>query len=149
MEKKRRIHDSKLVAAASANPKTGSGGGVKINVCAVCIECIYSAFSSLCLTHYPLASFIHFFAHKTQCSASSIEGNCTDEEGYFPEKVVKTRRRGGQLEFLVKWHGFHESNNTWEPREHLVDTGVCKYQCLAFLPSSLLLKYRTLHIDMK
>jgi hypothetical protein len=41
------------------------------------------------------------------------------EEEWEVEKIVKTRRRGKEIEFEVKWKGFGEEENTWEPLENL------------------------------
>jgi hypothetical protein len=42
------------------------------------------------------------------------------EEGtYYVEKVLDSRRRGGRDEYYVKWEGFSDSENTWEPIENL------------------------------
>mmetsp|Transcript_846 Transcript_846/g.1400 ORF Transcript_846/g.1400 Transcript_846/m.1400 type:complete len:465 (+) Transcript_846:47-1441(+) len=35
------------------------------------------------------------------------------------EEVVGKRGRGPSLEYLVKWVGYNESQNTWEPSDHL------------------------------
>jgi hypothetical protein len=44
-----------------------------------------------------------------------IEG----EEEWEVERVVRTRRRGKKVEFEIKWKGFGEDENTWEPLENL------------------------------
>jgi hypothetical protein len=42
------------------------------------------------------------------------------EEGtYYVERVLDSRRRGGRDEYYVKWEGFSDSENTWEPIENL------------------------------
>jgi hypothetical protein len=38
---------------------------------------------------------------------------------YEVEKILEHRTRKGQKEYLVKWKGWPESNNRWEPEEHL------------------------------
>lgn len=58
----------------------------------------------------------------------------TDEEDlaadgadiYQVEKIVKHRIHGGQPQFLIKWAGFPDSHNSWEPRENILDDRVFK-----------------------
>ena len=41
-------------------------------------------------------------------------------EEYFVEEVVARRTtKGGGVEFFVKWVGYDESQNTWEPMSNL------------------------------
>ena len=45
--------------------------------------------------------------------------NAELEEDFVVEKVVNKRIRDGAVEYLLKWKGYDNSDNTWEPREHL------------------------------
>lgn len=41
------------------------------------------------------------------------------KETYKVEKVLKTRKRQGKTEYLIKWLGYPESFNSWEPESNL------------------------------
>src|SRR6266496_284719 len=40
-------------------------------------------------------------------------------ERYIPERILKQRIRKGQLQYLVKWERYPESEATWEPADSL------------------------------
>lgn len=41
---------------------------------------------------------------------------------YHAEKIIKSRRRNGQVQYLVKWANYPSSENTWEPEENILDS---------------------------
>ena len=50
----------------------------------------------------------------------------TDDNVYQAERILRHRMRNRKPQFLVKWAGFPESHNTWEPRENLLDKRLLK-----------------------
>jgi chromobox protein 5 len=43
----------------------------------------------------------------------------TEDEEYEVEKILGKRKRQGGVEYLIKWAGYDNSQNTWEPEENL------------------------------
>ena len=41
------------------------------------------------------------------------------ENKYKVEAILAHRKRGRQMQYLVKWKGYDPSNNTWEPETNL------------------------------
>lgn len=61
-------------------------------------------------------------SHEAAASAQSTEEDDDDDEVdqvYEVEKVVGMRKRRTRIEYLLKWKGYPESENTWEPVENL------------------------------
>jgi len=44
----------------------------------------------------------------------------TEEDAYIVERVLKTRKRNGQLEHFVKWRGYADKFNSWTTDLHTV-----------------------------
>lgn len=40
---------------------------------------------------------------------------------FAAEKIVNKRKRKGKVQYLIKWVGFPDSANTWEPEENILD----------------------------
>ena len=44
-----------------------------------------------------------------------------DPDVYGAEKILKSRKRQGRLQYLVKWAHYPVSESTWEPEENILD----------------------------
>ncbi|SGY55487.1 BQ5605_C139g13418 [Microbotryum silenes-dioicae] len=56
--------------------------------------------------------------HAAEPAAIIVQGN----EEWEVERIVDEKGKGKRKKFLVKWKGWADSNNTWEPRSHLEET---------------------------
>merc|ERR1712226_541614 len=56
--------------------------------------------------------FARFSLHDTQ-------SKMVEEEEYVVEKILDKRITAGKIQYLIRWEGYGEEENTWEPKENL------------------------------
>uniref|UniRef100_A0A3B5K5X2 Chromobox homolog 8a (Pc class homolog, Drosophila) n=1 Tax=Takifugu rubripes TaxID=31033 RepID=A0A3B5K5X2_TAKRU len=50
-----------------------------------------------------------------------MELSAVGESVFAAESIIKRRIRRGRWEYLVKWKGWSQKYNTWEPEENILD----------------------------
>ena len=48
----------------------------------------------------------------------------SDQNIFTAEKILKKRKRNGKTEYFIKWKGYSNRENTWEPDDNIIDTSL-------------------------
>ena len=61
-----------------------------------------------------------FPTREQQINRPEPEAQIDGEDAYEVECVVDKRTRRGRVEYLVKWIGYADHENSWEPKANLI-----------------------------
>ena len=50
---------------------------------------------------------------------NTVPATTEEEEFYTVEKILDKRKKGKRVTYLVKWQGYSDEDNTWEPVSNL------------------------------
>lgn len=82
---------------------------------------------------------------RTQVEVEDGEDMLVDDEYYEFEAIIDRRVVKGKVEYRIRWKGFTEGDDTWEPEQNLCDTACESYVCLAQRHCSMNLTTKRLH----
>ena len=57
----------------------------------------------------------------SQPQPSSQKSVIDNQSVFRAEKILQSRKKKGQKQFLVKWYGYPRKEATWEPEENILD----------------------------
>jgi len=55
-------------------------------------------------------------------ASPTVFGVATDNDEYVVEAIIDEKVENGERFYMVKWLGYSDEDNTWEPHEHVADT---------------------------
>jgi hypothetical protein len=59
-----------------------------------------------------------------------------DAQTYQVERILERRTKDGKTEYFVKWVGYPDSVNSWEPEENFVEVRAFYTECLVLVCAS-------------
>ena len=67
-------------------------------------------------------SLLKLTADTIKVHTAADDNEVNGEEKYELEKILETKKgKNGLLKYYVKWKGYPDSENTWEPANHLTN----------------------------
>jgi len=94
-------------------------------------------------SHYQALHLVFYASKLTQYSESTIRGQkatpplptlIQGQEEWEVEKILDSRQRQEKNEYLVRWKGYTQGDDTWEPEDNLQNAGEKLQEYLQSIP---------------